>query len=1556
MSAVKALQDYIFTSKYARWLPDKQRRETWNEAVDRVRNMMLEKYADCGIEDDINWAYDMVKQKKVLGSQRALQFGGKDAIKHNLKIYNCSYSPANRIRFFQECLYVLLCGVGAGFSVQKHHVDQLPDLKSKDEYFSLPEETFTIPDSIEGWSDSIGVLMTSCFSCQNDDTWAKKRVKFDYSKIRPKGAPIGDGTGKAPGPDGLRRSLELTQSLIEQRILEGNSRLKPIDVYDITCHLSDAVLSGGIRRCLPYDSKVLMEDGKFKTLYDIKAGEKIRYKDRAYTIIAKEDTGVRNLIKIDTKCGYQISTPEHRWLVYDFADKCTKWAEAKAIYEDPNRYGLQNEEYDVFPVINTKHISHAQTYDIQIDDVECFNVKSNGSDLVSVSHNSALLTMFSHDDQEMLEAKTGNWWLENPQRQRSNNSAVLMRDEVTQEQFNDIIQNTKEFGEPGFVFVSDKYDVGYNPCFSGDTLILTKDGYRKIRELYESGDFVDVVSPHCVIGDKFNEQYVRKPQCSISNASPVALTQYNADVFKITTQHKYSIVVTKTHKFPTLHGIKRVDELTINDTLLLYGAELPIDVDESSDKYQDGLIIGLLTSDGTFGKNDAIINIWNDDFDVLDNIKNIVWNKIKSLPSNTSIYKDYIKWTDRTPGENSTSKCIVSARLRKWLYNYINEDPTNIKKHVPDVIMQGDDNLVAGYIAGMVFGDGTISKSYNIKHTPSIRISQTNLTLLKDIQILLSRFGIVCNIYLRHKEGYRYMPDGNGGRKKYYCNNVYELIISRPNMVTFEKYIPLYGRKKHLLKLALDKSGRKCYKNKTVKSKIVDIKYIGKENVYCLHEPVRNSIVANGICTGNCLEIGLFPYLVKDPQKFNDWLASTNKKLSGDLDQYGVEVGWQMCNLSTINCAKLKGTLEEKKQQFLDGCKAAAILGTLQAGFTKFPYLGETTEKICEKEALIGVSMTGMMDNFETILDPTVQAEGARVVKETNKRLAEKIGINKAARTTCLKPEGCRPANALVTTNQGIFTLEELMKDHPDGISWSDLDNYDCHGGQLKRSYKNGKSPTKIIHMLYGLSVISTPNHPWYVVNKYDFIEAKDIEQGDILDINLNSYINNEHSSLLKFSPDDPEYMNTELAELLAYYYSGIDNRKLLLKYFGCQYNQDWRFQGWLNANNININSSTLPLVLRTSSANDIRAFINTLFDLNNTFACTDGGLIDHIQHVALSVGIILKKTTYYSLERVKHLDNIVGVVEKVQDGPEIETMDVETEQNWFYAGAVKSHNTASLTLGTLACGIHPHHYIRYIRTVQANTDEDVYQFFKKHNPQACEKSLTSNTGTDDVIYFPIEVPDGAKTKNQLDALTMLRMVKSTQINWVMNGKRYEQCVMNTIQHNVSNTVVVKDDEWEDVAKFIYDNRDYFTGVSLLSASGDKDYPQAPFCAVYTSRQIVREYGDAALWVAGLITLAEEAFDGHLYNACMTLLNYNGNDELSDQQKDFCIRAKKFADKYMDGNLKRLTYCMKDVSNWKRWCDLNNSFVTVDYTKLIETEDNTKPVDTVACAGGACLI
>jgi len=752
--SIKALQEYTYVSRYARFNEKEKRRETWSEAVDRVMQMHIRKFPH--MAEVIKSAFEKVDQKLVLGSQRALQFGGKPIEQKNARMYNCCVSFCDRVRFFQETFWLLLCGCGTGFSVQHHHIAKLPDFHvSRTLEQTHKKRKHIIPDSIEGWSDALGILLATYMPNEEFSEWYGCDVTFDFSEIRPAGAVLASGVGKAPGPEPLRRSLEIIRKLLDDRCQRFN-RLRSIDAYDIVMHASDAVLSGGVRR-------------------------------------------------------------------------------------------------------------------------------------------SATICLFSVDDMDMRKAKTGNWFTDNPQRARSNNSMLLIRGETTKEQFEEAMKDVKEFGEPGFVF-ADHRDFLVNPC----------------------------------------------------------------------------------------------------------------------------------------------------------------------------------------------------------------------------------------------------------------------------------------------------------------------------------------------------------------------------------------------------VEIGMWPV---------HWKTGVS--------------GWQMCNLCEINGRKIK-----TKEDFAIAAKAAAIIGTLQASYTNFEYLGQTSKEIVEREALLGVSITGMMDNPDIIFDEKTQQEMAKLILDTNEWMAKQIGINPAARATCVKPAG-----------------------------------------------------------------------------------------------------------------------------------------------------------------------------------------------------------------------------------------------------------------------------TTSCILGS-ASGIHPHHAKRYFRRIQGNYMEAPLQYFKERNGLAVEKSVWSANKTDEVITFCVEVPDGAKTKNQLSALKLLEHVKSTQANWVMAGTRPELCTQPWLTHNVSNTINVRPDEWDGITDYIYDNRNFFAGIALLPQSGDLDYPQAPMCTVHTSREIVQMYGEGSLFASGLIVDGLRAFDDNLWAACETVLGFG--DPLIEPKtpavgevvidyifshtkykiayasweakKDFVRRAVQFANRYFEGDARHMTHCLKEVHNWKLWQDLQREYKDVDYSMMIEETDETKPTQEWACSGGSCEI
>jgi len=228
------LSDITVYMKYARYIVDLQRRETWEELVTRNKEMHIKKHPE--LKEEIEEVYKFVYNKKILPSMRSLQFGGKPIEISPNRIYNCAYLPIDDWRAFGETMFLLLGGTGVGYSVQKHHVDLLPEIRKPS---NLKNRRYLIGDSIEGWADAVKMLMKSYFH-------GGATINFDFSDIRSKGAMLITSGGKAPGPQPLKECLIKIQGILDAK--QNNEKLSSIEVHDIICYIADAVLAGGIRR------------------------------------------------------------------------------------------------------------------------------------------------------------------------------------------------------------------------------------------------------------------------------------------------------------------------------------------------------------------------------------------------------------------------------------------------------------------------------------------------------------------------------------------------------------------------------------------------------------------------------------------------------------------------------------------------------------------------------------------------------------------------------------------------------------------------------------------------------------------------------------------------------------------------------------------------------------------------------------------------------------------------------------------------------------------------------------------------------------------------------------------------------------------------------------------------------------------------------------------------------------------------------------------------------------------------------------------------------------
>lgn len=232
--------EYVFLSKYSKTHDGKK--ETWQDAVNRVMDMHLKRYSGrLKSEDEAEFskmfahAYSLYSEQRVLGAQRALQYGGELMLEKHARFYNCSSTYIDRVCVFEEIMYLLLCGAGTGYSVQHIHTDRLPVPKGFDN--SKQAEKFVIPDTIEGWAEAVGKMMTAYYYGGAD-------IEFDYSAIRPKGAYIRGGF-KAPGPEPFRQAIEKCHHIITR--IKGR-KLRPFELHYLICICANSVVTGGVRR------------------------------------------------------------------------------------------------------------------------------------------------------------------------------------------------------------------------------------------------------------------------------------------------------------------------------------------------------------------------------------------------------------------------------------------------------------------------------------------------------------------------------------------------------------------------------------------------------------------------------------------------------------------------------------------------------------------------------------------------------------------------------------------------------------------------------------------------------------------------------------------------------------------------------------------------------------------------------------------------------------------------------------------------------------------------------------------------------------------------------------------------------------------------------------------------------------------------------------------------------------------------------------------------------------------------------------------------------------
>ena len=621
---------------------------------------------------------------------------------------------------------------------------------------------------------------------------------------------------------------------------------------------------------------------------------------------------------------------------------------------------------------------------------------------------------------------------------------------------------------------------------------------------------------------------------------------------------------------------------------------------------------------------------------------------------------------------------------------------------------------------------------------------------------------------------------------------------------------------------------------------------------------------------------------------------------------------YQFCNLTEVNVSDVL------TQEDLDyRVKGAAFIGTLQASYTNFTYLRPVWKQTTERDALLGVGLTGIGSGRVLALD---LKKAAQVVIKENERVAKLLGINPAARTTLLKPSGCQKKETMLITSEGILSLEELGD--VKGDEWQDIDikvaSENTTTKKATKFYVNGISSTKKITTRDGVELEATLNHKFRVVTEEGEIvwkQVEDLEIGDVLPYDLGSYkriakdmplqklVGVDHptgrsSNARKIK--QPEYLDEDLAWVLGLYVGDGSNHargirisggskklkklekagKIIEEKFGisCRilteggegdslalYVNSVSLLKWLGANELLKAKSlfvSIPLIIRQSPPHVLEAYIDGYWSADGSTQhksdvrtyCTTSKLMAEQVLICLralgrgcslrlmpptesSLGTnmrywiseckgwngdyrIRRDAKWYKILKENGFEHYApDIIVNIEDS-ECETYDIEVPDNRAYiANSVISHNTASLLLDT-ASGVHAWHAPFYIRRIRVGKNEPVYSYFKTKAPGLVEDDVFDHSKG--VISFPIRAPEGSIYRHET-TLELLERVKRFNQEWIAEGHRSGD---NT--HNVSATISMRDHEWEKVGEWMWENKDFYNGLSVLPMDGGT-YQQMPF-------------------------------------------------------------------------------------------------------------------------------
>jgi ribonucleotide reductase, class II len=599
---------------------------------------------------------------------------------------------------------------------------------------------------------------------------------------------------------------------------------------------------------------------------------------------------------------------------------------------------------------------------------------------------SALICLFSPDDKDMISYKSADqWWVQHPYRARANISALVLRDdEEAETRFKEIFAHTRSYGEPGVIW-ADSTETAYNPCVAPDTLVLTDQGYKRIKGL----------SPTTLMLDP---RFGKGPKGSTSVRGGF-MTAPERQLYRLSTREGYEVECTEEHEIMTQRGWVKACELVDGDLIHIANTREHSSFGNSFSERQ-GLVLGWLLGDGcVLSPTQGRLYFYGDKRTLAPIFAELTERPINEQPEHNRMYIDF-------------PLSMLSDIKEGW--------STETKRDLPDAFYAGSFEFMSGFLRALFSADGGVQGT-NAKGV-SVRLTQTHIPLLQLVQRVLLQMGIFSKLYTeRRSAGTQMLPNGWGGLAEYPVKAVHEIVVSRDSLCVFAQDIGFLCKKQEVLWERINERVRRPYADRFV-AKFESFEPTRLSPVYDLTQPDTSSFVANGVVVHNCVEIGMVPTLIRAPsgevvESYTPDLLDPAQRDKHIEMGFSFETAFQFCNLTEVNASTW-----ESKVDAAEAVRRATILGLIQASYTgtEDDYLaGTVTKQILEREYLCGVSLTGLGTAKSFARDPGFLRQLGTWARGVADEYYEKVGLKCApARVTCVKPSGT--ASVLLGCSSGI--------------------------------------------------------------------------------------------------------------------------------------------------------------------------------------------------------------------------------------------------------------------------------------------------------------------------------------------------------------------------------------------------------------------------------------------------------------------------------------------------------------------------------------------------------